>query len=51
MAKLYESDEWKQAMEANGLAPFYHGGADFDEFVRKNIADIQELSKEVGLLK
>ena len=35
MAKLYESDEWKQAMEANGLAPFYNGGADFDDFVRK----------------
>ena len=51
MAKLYESDEWKKAMEANGLAPFYNGGADFDDFVRKNIADIQELSREVGLLK
>ncbi len=51
MAKLYESEEWKKAMEANGLAPFYNGGADFDDFVRKNIADIQELSREVGLLK
>ncbi len=51
MAKLYESEDWKKAMEANGLAPFYNGGAQFDDFVRQNIADIEQLSKDVGLLK
>lgn len=51
MEKVYKSDEWKKAMEANGLAPFYNGGANFDDFVRQNIADIVTLSKEVGLLK
>ncbi|MCG8508962.1 MAG: tripartite tricarboxylate transporter substrate binding protein, partial [Rhodospirillales bacterium] len=51
MAKLYESEDWKKAMEANGLEPFYNGGAQFDDFVRQNIADIKQLSKDVGLLK
>ena len=51
LEKLYKSDDWKKAMEANGLAPFYNGGPMFDDFVSQNIADVKQLSKDVGLLK
>ena len=48
---LYNSDEWKQAMETNGLAPFWKGGKAFQDFVSAQIKDIRDLSKQVGLLK
>ncbi|MCM5705130.1 Bug family tripartite tricarboxylate transporter substrate binding protein [Larsenimonas salina] len=47
---LYESDEWKKVMKANGLMPFHHSGADFDAFMAQQVKDIHELSVELGLL-
>jgi putative tricarboxylic transport membrane protein len=44
-----ESDEWKAAMEANGLAPFTKVGNDFQAWVDNVIADIQVMSKELGV--
>ncbi|MFP8967805.1 Bug family tripartite tricarboxylate transporter substrate binding protein [Pokkaliibacter sp. CJK22405] len=49
--KLYDSAEWQDVMKENGLLPFHKSGADFDAFVKKQIADIQSISKEVGLIK
>ena len=48
---LYKSDEWKGVMEANGLAPLDLQGKDFQDFVSKSVADITQISKEIGLLK
>lgn len=45
------SDEWKQAMAENGLAPYDIFGADFEQFVADNIAQIQDVSKEIGILQ
>lgn len=45
------SDEWKQAMAENGLAPYDMFGAEFEAFVAENIAEIQEISKEIGLIQ
>ncbi|HSR71233.1 MAG TPA: hypothetical protein VLL72_02525, partial [Kiloniellales bacterium] len=50
MEKLYNSEEWQKAMKANGLAPFWNGGPEFDTFVNDQIDRIEVLSKEVGLL-
>ena len=47
---LYQSDEWKAALTNNGLAPFWMGGSDFNDFVNKQISDLRDLSKEIGLL-
>jgi putative tricarboxylic transport membrane protein len=47
---LYQSDEWKAAMTNNGLAPFWMGGSTFNDFVNKQIQDLRDLSKEIGLL-
>ncbi|TDX28437.1 putative tricarboxylic transport membrane protein [Modicisalibacter xianhensis] len=49
--ELYQSEEWKQVMQNNGLMPFHVSGAEFEEFVKKQINDIESLSKDIGLIK
>jgi putative tricarboxylic transport membrane protein len=51
METLYNSPEWKQIMTDNGLMPFFKKGADFETFVAKQVADIRELSKELGIVR
>ncbi len=51
MDTLYASDEWKAAMESNGLAPFHMSGNAFNDFVNNQIKDLRNLSKEIGLLQ
>ena len=48
---LYASDEWKAVMEANGLAPLDLQGAEFEQFVSDSVAQIQTISKEIGIIK
>ncbi|SDD77538.1 putative tricarboxylic transport membrane protein [Paracoccus isoporae] len=45
------SDQWQTVMEENGLAPYDIFGADFEAFVADNIAQIQDVSREIGLLQ
>ncbi len=51
VGKVYDSAEWKQVMAANGLAPLNKRGAEFQEFVAQSVADIQAISREIGILK
>ena len=51
VGKLYESDTWKDIMAANGLAPLDLRGADFEEFVTGSVADIAEISKQIGIIQ
>lgn len=46
-----DSAEWKEAMAANGLAPFTKVGADFQSWVDQVIADTVVLSKEIGVIQ
>lgn len=46
-----DSQEWQEAMEANGLAPFLVVGDDFQEFIDDTIADVQEISREIGIIQ
>ncbi|PXF33038.1 C4-dicarboxylate ABC transporter substrate-binding protein [Pokkaliibacter plantistimulans] len=48
---LYASPAWKQTMAENGLMPFHKVGADFDGFVKQQISQITDLSREIGLIK
>ncbi|NVO25540.1 tripartite tricarboxylate transporter substrate binding protein [Donghicola sp. C2-DW-16] len=48
---LYESAEWKEIMAANGLAPLDLRGADFQNFVSMSVTQIQNISKEIGIIK
>ncbi len=51
VAALYASDEWKQVMEANGLAPLDLQGDEFQAFVGESVARIQQISKEIGIIQ
>lgn len=51
MGTIYDSDEWQEIMESNGLMPFAKVGEEFQTFVDEQVADIEELSREVGLLQ
>jgi len=46
-----ESDEWAEVRQANGLAPFTKVGPDFQNWVDDVIADTEELSREIGVIK
>ncbi|MDX1541382.1 MAG: tripartite tricarboxylate transporter substrate-binding protein [Geminicoccaceae bacterium] len=48
---VYESDEWKAVMEQNGLAPLDVRGEEFQAFVADSVAEIQEISREIGLIQ
>lgn len=51
LATVAASDEWAAQMEANGLAPFTKVGGDFQGYVDQVIAEIQTLSKEIGVIQ
>jgi putative tricarboxylic transport membrane protein len=51
VAKLYASDEWKQVMASNGIAPLDLQGGEFEAFVAESVASIEEISKEIGIIK
>jgi putative tricarboxylic transport membrane protein len=46
-----DSDEWKQAMADNGLAPFTKVGADFQNWINDVVAQTAELSREIGVIQ
>jgi putative tricarboxylic transport membrane protein len=48
---LYASDEWKKVMKSNGLIPFHPPAGEFKGFVLQQVQDIENLSREIGLLK
>lgn len=48
---IYASDEWKKIMTDNGLMPFGKSGAELTEFVKQQVAEIQVISKDIGLIK
>ncbi len=49
--ELYASEEWKSVMQQNGLIPFHPPANEFESFVRAQVDDIEQLSREIGLLK
>ena len=48
---LYASPEWQEVMAANGLAPLNLQGADFQAFVASSVAQIQQISREIGIIR
>lgn len=51
LQQVADSDEWAEAMAANGLAPFTKVGADFQTYVDGVVAEIRTLSKEIGVIQ
>jgi putative tricarboxylic transport membrane protein len=51
LSKLAESEQWKQIMADNGLAAETLIGDDFNAWVAENIAEIQTISREIGIIQ
>ncbi len=51
LQQVADSDEWKTAMESNGLAPFTKVGGDFQSYVDGLILEINAMSKELGVIQ
>ncbi len=51
LAAVAESEEWKQAMMDNGLAPFTKVGGDFQSWIDGVVAQTAELSREIGVIQ
>jgi len=51
LRKVADSEQWKKAMADNGLAPFTKVGADFQNYVDKVVAEVNQLSREVGVIQ
>jgi len=51
MDTVYASEEWKAVMKSNGLIPFHPKAGEFESFVTNQVQDIENLSREIGLLK
>ncbi len=51
LQQVADSDEWAQAMADNGLAPFTKVGGDFQSYVDGLVAEINAMSKELGVIQ
>lgn len=51
MDTVYASEEWKSVMKQNGLMPFHMTAGEFEQFVLDQIDDIEQLSKDIGLIQ
>jgi len=51
LAAVAESDEWAEAMVANGLAPFTKVGDDFAGYLDGVIKEVADLSREIGVIQ
>lgn len=51
LQQVADSDAWTEAMAANGLAPFTKVGGDFQSYVDQVVAEVRELSKELGVIQ
>ena len=51
LAQVGASDEWAESMAANGLAPFNKVGDDFQSYVSGVIQEVEELSREIGVIQ
>lgn len=51
LQQVADSDEWAEAMAANGLAPFTLVGDKFQDYIDNLVADIRVMSKEIGVIQ
>ncbi|MGB0223869.1 MAG: Bug family tripartite tricarboxylate transporter substrate binding protein [Marinobacterium sp.] len=51
LAQVAASKEWADAMEANGLVKFTKVGPDFQNYLNGVMQEVQDMSKELGVIK
>ena len=49
--ELEASEQWQAVRRVNRLRPFALAGAEFEDFVRKQVIDFEQLSRDIGLLR
>jgi len=51
LQQVADSAEWKEAMAANGLAPFTMVGDDFQGYIDNLVVEIRQMSKDIGVIQ
>jgi putative tricarboxylic transport membrane protein len=51
MVATHDSDEWQQALEANGWIDFFQTGDEFAAFLESDSARIADVLRDIGLLE
>lgn len=51
LRQVGESPAWEEARRLHRLEPFYMLGDEFSAFVRQQVADFREMSREIGLIR
>lgn len=51
LQQVADSPEWAEAMAANGLAPFTLVGDDFQNYIDDLVAEIRQMSKDIGVIQ
>ena len=51
LATVAESPEWAEVRQQGGLDEYFLAGPEFEEFIKGQIADFRQLSKDLGLLQ
>lgn len=48
--RMADTPEWQQVMQDNGLMPFHKSGKALETFITRQVSDVEQLSRELGLL-
>lgn len=51
LQKVADSEQWKKVVADNGLSPYVLIGDEFEAFVDQNIAEVTEISREIGIIQ
>jgi putative tricarboxylic transport membrane protein len=51
LGEMAESPEWAEVRQQGGLDEYFLAGPEFEEFIKGQIADFRQLSKDLGLLQ
>ncbi|MFV2037847.1 MAG: Bug family tripartite tricarboxylate transporter substrate binding protein, partial [Paracoccaceae bacterium] len=51
LQQVADSPQWAEAMAANGLAPFTLVGDDFQSYIDGLVAEIRQMSKDIGVIQ
>jgi putative tricarboxylic transport membrane protein len=51
LTEVEQSEAWGRVRQASGLDPLFVAGADFEAFVRDQVTEYREMSREIGLIQ
>ena len=51
MERLYETEAWQTAATESGLTPIFRGGEEFEGFVAQSKADMEAISRAIGVIE